>query len=563
MGKNLLYIFLLTVSIHNLCASEKGSDWISLRSLLDRYPLSVLDDRPVQKSQDQKNKAHNNLNSIYHHIRLWISILDLKNQHSFIDPDGQEFFSNLRRSLVLKVLKASPPSKAIGNFHLLMDELGSPPLKIPFDQRFLSPEFALEYKRIKIKFYKDLKISIEKRLKELGVILKEKNLSFEERNDREDEKENLEKALENSRKSLKKWSERPIAAVHRQSKTFSYDESMGITFVQKQGFSGKRVPIGIIEPMAQGYKGTGIHQDFKAGILSGSDPIASSHGTHVLGIIGARPRTIHDRSGVAPEAEILFLLSPSPSTVIPYYDFPTPSTHVSREENKFSIPLITPRILLDSQFTTEIDQRFATIFQKAIKYKLKVINGSISMGWGPRTEIALRAYIEQGGVLIIAAGNGSISLEPKIFYEEGKVSAALEYQSMIMMGGIRRYLKDPIIAQGILYVGNLKDDHNLHPTSNLAGITGKRYIAAYGTQVPSTVGSNTKRTLMTGTSQAAPTVTGAIALLIEAFPACTPQQITGIILDTAQKIDTIEKTGRGRLNLKKAFMKAKNDCPGY
>jgi subtilisin family serine protease len=118
---------------------------------------------------------------------------------------------------------------------------------------------------------------------------------------------------------------------------------------------------------------------------------------------------------------------------------------------------------------------------------------------------------------------------------------------------------NPELMKHVLIVGNLKDAENLDKSSNQAGDFKGRFISAWGTDVASTT-TPFDREKMTGTSMAAPMVTGALALLIEAFPRCDAPTVAQGLLDAATPLPYAEITGQGRLDLTSAFTLLQQVC---
>ena len=116
---------------------------------------------------------------------------------------------------------------------------------------------------------------------------------------------------------------------------------------------------------------------------------------------------------------------------------------------------------------------------------------------------------------------------------------------------------DPSVARGLVIIaGALNEDlTTLAPFSNRAGIGRDAYIAALGRRVR-TVNANDQAVLASGTSFAAPIVSGAVALIRQAFPNLTGQQVVDLIYRTARDLGAggVDATfGHGALDLTRAF----------
>ena len=234
------------------------------------------------------------------------------------------------------------------------------------------------------------------------------------------------------------------------------------------------------------------------------------HGTHVAGTIGAA-RNDAGVVGVAPGA-----------TLIPFRAFGPDGSVVGGE-------------------TT-----LAEAFDRARAAGARVVNNSwaLSVPVGaftrdqagatfPKLVEAIRSGVEGGQVLVFATGNdgfsdtGIVAGLPKLF---------------------------PELRGGVLAVGAIDADGKIAPFSNRCGSAAEWCLVAPGVDVASVLpGGGTQR--LSGTSMAAPHVTGAVAVLLELFPFLTPQEIADILLRTAKDLGapgTDGVYGRGLLDLEKA-----------
>jgi subtilisin family serine protease len=202
----------------------------------------------------------------------------------------------------------------------------------------------------------------------------------------------------------------------------------------------------------------------------------------------------------------------------------------------------------------------ANALNYAVSQGVKVVN--FSLGSPYRSNDALRdalAAATAAGVIVVAsAGN------------DGPFASEVNYPGF--------FSTDPSISHGlIINAGGINEDGTFNTQSNPAGSAANTYLTAPGWSIkvpdfgpPGAVFVNGVRyqycgpemgltpgiCQIQGTSYASPLVTGAIALLLQAFPGLTPQQIVQLVLtstdDTAAPgVDGL--TGHGRLNLVKAF----------
>lgn len=163
----------------------------------------------------------------------------------------------------------------------------------------------------------------------------------------------------------------------------------------------------------------------------------------------------------------------------------------------------------------------------------RVVN--LSLG-GSGISAALRTAAQQAGaagvVTVVAAGNDASS-------EIGLFAAGLLEAA----------------PSTTLVVGATEADGRMAGFSNRAGAAAERYLTAPGVRIESFDASGVAR-FYSGTSEAAPLVSGAVALMAEAFPALSGGQIAEILLKStddlgAPGVDPV--FGRGQLNIERAF----------
>ncbi|WP_439546044.1 S8 family peptidase [Sandarakinorhabdus sp.] len=225
------------------------------------------------------------------------------------------------------------------------------------------------------------------------------------------------------------------------------------------------------------------------------------HGTSVTGVIlAARDGSgIH---GVAPQATLLALRADTPGSC-------------------------------NDQDCAYTSQAITAGLDAAVAGGARVIN--ISLGGGATTQ-ALRAAAARasnaGIVLVLSAGNESLA-SPEGFANQ----------------------LTAVAPTTTLVVGAIEANGEIADFSNRAGTLVSNFLVTQGVSVRSFNQDGTAF-LYSGTSISAPTATGSVALLAEAFPSLTGAQIVEILLRTADDLgapgpDAIY--GQGRLNLLRAF----------
>ena len=169
----------------------------------------------------------------------------------------------------------------------------------------------------------------------------------------------------------------------------------------------------------------------------------------------------------------------------------------------------------------------------------RVINISIGGTGGSSIQSAVTSAAGKGTIFVVAAGNDG-ALQPS-----GLAQA------------IATAAPGQVIIVGALGQGDAPNTTYdvLSPISNMAGSYANSFLSAPGHMVQAVLHTG-EMDLLSGTSFAAPVVSGAIALLAEAFPSLTAKQIVELLLTTsddlgAPGVDDIY--GHGRVNIGRAF----------
>ena len=214
--------------------------------------------------------------------------------------------------------------------------------------------------------------------------------------------------------------------------------------------------------------------------VTGPDPEAALHGTHVAGIIAAERDNGIGMNGVANNAEIMVV-----------------------------------RAVPDGD---EYDKDIALAIRYAVDNGAKVINTSFGKYFATHPEWVYDAikYAAKKDVLIVnAAGNESIDLDgDDTVYPNDQLDNVTEFADNVITVG----------ALNDVYGGKLVASFSNYGKSNVD-------VFAPGVKIWSTVPGNKYRFLQ-GTSMAAPNVAGVAAMLRSYFPMLTAAQVKQIIMQT-------------------------------
>lgn len=180
------------------------------------------------------------------------------------------------------------------------------------------------------------------------------------------------------------------------------------------------------------------------------------------------------------------------------------------------------------------DNAIAAGLDAAVGANARVVN--ISLGGSSATQGLRNAFgraVNAGTVLVISAGNdGAAQPDP------------LPVAALNSTG-----------STNIIIAGSIDSNGTISDFSNRAGAAQSNFLVAVGEGVRS-FDHTGQAFLYSGTSFAAPTVSGAVALLTQAFPNLTGARIVEILFTTADDLGapgTDPIYGRGRLNITRAM----------
>jgi subtilisin family serine protease len=181
----------------------------------------------------------------------------------------------------------------------------------------------------------------------------------------------------------------------------------------------------------------------------------------------------------------------------------------------------------------------------AVAAGARVINISLG-GSTPGTSLltAMRGAVNAGVVIVISAGNDGDKPEG-VDADPFAAVPANRYPGQVIVAG----------SVGTMTGTGTVGLDQLSEFSNRAGIAANNYLAAIGAGVR-TVDKDGRDARWSGTSFAAPTISGAAALLASAFPNLSGAQIVDILFRSADDLGatgTDSIFGRGRLNVGRAM----------
>jgi subtilisin family serine protease len=191
----------------------------------------------------------------------------------------------------------------------------------------------------------------------------------------------------------------------------------------------------------------------------------------------------------------------------------------------------------------------AAALDRAVTAGARVVN--ISLGGDDPPTATLRSAVQRataaGVIIILSAGNeGDTTANGNDPNNPGRFAQGMRDAG----GGL------------VIIVGSVDENGTSSPFSNRAGAYSASYLAALGEGVCCAYENGALRTegnfvfLLNGTSFAAPQVAGAVALLAQAFPNLSSQQIVQLLYQSARDAGAAGEDavfGRGILDIARAF----------
>ncbi len=276
--------------------------------------------------------------------------------------------------------------------------------------------------------------------------------------------------------------------------------------------------------------------------------VYSMHGGQVAGIIGAKSLSSHNYKGGVAQNSNVYITTFEPKE--------SSSDDDSEADNK------NADLLLGTGSDVKNHQRaVATAFNKLTNQKVFAINNSWNEdSSGDHAQLIDNKYkmavTKARDNLLLNAIKGAIKKETLFVFAAGNESK----KQPGVMAALPRYL--PELEKHYLSVVAVDDGKNLAKYSNHCGISKNWCVAAPGNlTVLATEGAEQNKKIPNlqnefGTSFAAPTITGALAVLKERFNYFTPTQVRDTLLTTATDLGrkgVDEIFGWGLVNISKAM----------
>lgn len=286
--------------------------------------------------------------------------------------------------------------------------------------------------------------------------------------------------------------------------------SMNALAAYQRGFSGAGVKVGIVDSgLDTASTEFGGRIDPASADVAGSRGLGDSdgHGTAVAFTLAGR-RNGAGTHGAAPEATL----------VIARADTPGSCGTGATDETECSFG----------------DDTIGRGIDAAVAAGARVVNLSLGGGFpSPPLVQAIGRATAAGVLVVVSAGNDGLD-DPDDFAEVASNAA----------------------ARGLVIVaGSIGTTDAISSFSNRAGALANHYLTAVGEQIRAP-GLNNEVFLWSGTSFSAPQISGAVALLAQAFPNLTGAQIVDILFASARDlgapgVDPVY--GRGAIDLTRAF----------
>ncbi|WP_373777217.1 S8 family serine peptidase [Glaesserella sp.] len=361
--------------------------------------------------------------------------------------------------------------------------------------------------------------------------------------------------------------------------TINPHETIGLTEALSQKYSGKNVRIGIVDsgylvehPLVnrsklnlikftldnlQGKTETFDPAHYEIEVEqteNGKKEVYNQHGGQVAGTIGAvADSNSAYRGGIAPQADLYIATTEAKNE--PEISPSEPDSPESEEKK------ITSLLLDNDEDNRQLRRVLSTALSKVAENKPFAINNS----WNedPQDDTVQEVDQRYKAGIMQAKENVLLNTIKSIAQKQTLLVFAAGNEKKRQPGiiaALPRYL--PELEPYYLSVVAVDTDKNLETYSNHCGVSKQWCIAAPGTfTLINTEGADTRKKIdglatESGTSYAAPVVTGSLALLKERFAYFTPTQIRDTLLTTAEDLGekgVDDQYGWGLIDIRKAL----------
>lgn len=287
--------------------------------------------------------------------------------------------------------------------------------------------------------------------------------------------------------------------------------------LHEQGITGKGVTVAVIDSGVAPHRDFGDRikkfRDFSSNKRSPYDP--EGHGTHVAGIILGDGERI---DGVAPGADLVAARISDGSEAIRAIDW------VVKNKDKFSIDVLNLSLGVDVNDPLAV--KLAEASERAVKAGIIVVAAAGNEGDGPNSYATISSPGSSPDLITVGTldDNGTKRKSDDRIWNFSSQGTPSDGKPDLIAAGSR--VLGPL-AQGSGYAHNLA--------------RGAQYLT------------------LSGSSQAAPMVTGAIALMLQVNPNLTQSEVKTMLKRTADKLPNVprEAQGSGRLDVIGAVKSAK------
>ena len=325
-----------------------------------------------------------------------------------------------------------------------------------------------------------------------------------------------------------------------------YDHDLGLYSLHALGLTGSGVKVAMLDVSRSLYAKFYADNNLFYKLLPNSTQFSDHSMRMALRIAGAIS-TIEDFPSIAPNVELFHVVTNKwnfSTGINQNSHYKEVSAHYLSGEKKIEIKIYNgipeiaanrissePYFLLQDLILRddEADKELADFFSECIEKKFLVINISRDLLFGPKTEEALYRFVGLGGIIVKAIGNDSFAWNQDGITKNPSEKLKIADYDVHLHKIIRNNHK---LRNAFIFVGSLAPDMmSLNAASCLPGnYISDRTLFSCGSANISNSPTNVVESH--GTSIAAATVTGVLALLKEACPGYSFPEIANALLKT-------------------------------